>query len=116
MKIFIIISMLFVVAIGIRQGWSMLNAQPEMVALFNKFNYDTAHVQVYGMLTIMSSLLIIFPQTYSLGNSVMATMILFIAILQVSIHQYLKAMIEIPLLLLNVLLIYLKYPFKSLLL
>lgn len=115
-KVFTVILMFSVVALGIKQGLSMINAQPEMVVLFNKFNYDVAHVQVYGILTIICSVLVLFPQTYSLGNVAMAVTILFIAILQVCLYQYLKALIEVPFLLLNVWLIYLKYPFKSLLL
>ncbi|MDV4070555.1 hypothetical protein CMT45_02380 [Elizabethkingia anophelis] len=115
-KVFTVILMFSVVALGIKQGLSMINAQPEMVVLFNKFNYDVAHVQVYGILTIICSVLVLFPQTYSLGNVAMAITILFIAILQVCLYQYLKALIEVPFLLLNVWLIYLKYPFKSLLL
>lgn len=116
MKIFTIILMFSVVAMGIRQGWSMNNAQPEMVALFSKWNFDVAHVQVYGIFTVACSILVLFPQTFTLGNVAMAATILFIAIIQLSAHQYLKALIEMPFLLLNMLLLFLKYPFKSLLL
>jgi len=105
--------MLSVVAMGFKQGWAMINAQPAMVTLFSKWNYQVANVQVFGILTVTCASLILFPQTYTLGNVMMAATILFIALIQVSIHEYVKALIEMPFLLLNVLLIYLKYPFNS---
>jgi len=106
--------MFSVVAMGFKQGWAMINAQPAMVNLFSKWNYEVANVQVFGILTAVCAFLILFPQTFTLGNVMMAGTILFIAIIQVSIHEYVKALIEIPFLLLNVILIYLKYPFNSL--
>jgi len=106
--------MFSVVAMGIKQGWAMINAQSEMVELFSRWNYEAANVQIFGILTALSALLIIFPQTFTLGNVIMAASILFIIAIQISIHEYIKALIEIPFLLLNILLIYLKYPFNFL--
>jgi hypothetical protein len=104
---------LVAVFLGIKHGWNMLMAKPEMLSMFEKWNFSKNAVIINGAITLLASLLILFPKTFVWGNFLMAAGILMIICLQL-LHKDLKgAGIELPFLLLNLVIIYLQHPLKS---
>ncbi|WP_257657081.1 hypothetical protein [Parapedobacter lycopersici] len=104
---------LFAVFMGLKHGWSMLTAKPEMLTMFGKWNFSKNAVILNGAVTLLASVLILFPKTFVWGNFLMAAGILLITCLQL-LHRDLKgAAIEIPFLLLNLVIIYLQHPLKN---
>jgi hypothetical protein len=104
---------LFVVYMGFKQGWAMVSAKPQMLDLFGKWNFNNTGIKVFGVITLMSTLLILFPQTFTAGNILMAITILVIIGLQLSIRDLKGALVEVPFLLMNLVLIWLQYPLSK---
>jgi hypothetical protein len=101
---------LFVVFMGLKQGWGMLTGKSEMLAMFGKWHFNKQNLMAFGAITILSASLILFPRTFIFGNVLMASTILFIIGLQLSVKDIKGAAIELPFLLMNLLIIYLQYP------
>lgn len=113
LKILNSILILFAVFMGIKHGWNMLVAKPEMLEMFEKWGLEKNVVIISGAVTLLASVLILFPKTFVWGNFLMAVGILLIICMQL-LHKDLKgAAIEIPFLLLNLVIIYLQHPLKS---
>ena len=45
---------LFAVYMGIKHGWNMLNAKPEMIEMFGKWNLNKNFVMINGAITLHS--------------------------------------------------------------
>lgn len=101
---------LFAVFMGLKQGWAMWNAKPEMLEMFGKWNFSKTGVMINGVVTMLSAILILFPRTFLLGNFLMAAGILMIICLQLLNKDLKGAAIELPFLALNLLIIYLQHP------
>lgn len=113
LKILNSILILFAVFMGIKHGWNMLMAKPEMLEMFGKWGLEKNVVIISGAVNLLASILILFPKTFVWGNFLMAVGILLIICMQL-LHKDLKgAAIEIPFLLLNLVIIYLQHPLKS---
>lgn len=112
-KIFSSILLLVAVFMGFKQGFAMLTGKPEMVAMFDKWNFNKTALLINGAITILSALLILFPKTFMWGNFLMAAGILMIMCFQLLDKDLKGAAIEIPFLLLNLLIIYLQHPLKN---
>lgn len=98
---------------GLKQGWAMLTGKPEMVEMFNKWNFSKTGLMINGAITILSALLILYPKTFLWGNFLMAAGILLIICLHL-LDKDLKGMaIELPFLLLNLVIIYLQHPLSK---
>jgi hypothetical protein len=111
------ILLIFTVYMGINHGWQALNMKPGDTGpgadLFNKLNLSQGVIKVFAVLTILSALLILFPQTFVIGNILNAIGILLIMAMLLNVRDIKPALIEIPFLLLPLLLIYLKHPFVA---
>lgn len=107
---------LIVVAVfmGFKQGLAMLSGKPEMLELFGKWNFNKSAVMIVGAITMISAILILIPKTFVWGNFLMAAGILMILCFQLLDRDLKGAAIELPFLLLNLVIIYLQYPFKNL--
>lgn len=105
--------MLAAVFMGFKQGYAMLNGKPEMLEMFSKWNFSKNAVIVNGVVTLLASVLILFPKTFVWGNFLMAAGILLIICLQLLNKDLKGVTIEIPFLLLNLVIIYLQHPLKS---
>lgn len=113
LKIFNSILILIAVFMGLKHGWNMFTTKPEMLEMFGKWNVSKNAVIINGAVTLIASVLILFPKTFIWGNFLMAAGILLIICLQL-LHKDLKGVaIEVPFLLLNLIIIYLQYPLKS---
>ena len=104
---------LFVVYMGFKQGWAMISVKPQMLDMFGKWHFSSTGIVAFGIITLLSALLILFPQTFTAGNILMAITILVIIGLQLSIKDVKGALIEIPFLLMNLVLIWLQYPLSK---
>lgn len=113
LKIFNSMLMLVAVLMGIKQGWAMVSGKIEMLEMFSKWNFSKTAVMVNGVVTIIAALLILFPKTFVWGNFLMAVGILMIICLQLLQKDLRGAVVEVPFLLLNLLIIYLQYPLKT---
>lgn len=104
---------LFVVFMGFKQGWAMVTGAPQMLDKFGKWHFSNKGLFLFGAITMLSALLILFPQTFVIGNILMAATILIIICLQLSEKNLKGAAIEVPFLLMNLLIIYLGYPLQN---
>ncbi len=112
-KILNAVLMLIAVFMGTKQGWNMLSTKPEMLEMFGKWNFSKNAIIINGAVTLLSSILILFPKTFVWGNFLMAAGILMIICLQLLNKDLKGAAIEIPFLLLNLVIIYLQHPLKN---
>lgn len=113
LKIINSVLILLAVFMGAKHGWNMLTAKPEMLEMFGKWNFSRNAVMLNGAITLLASLLILFPKTFVWGNFLMAAGILMILCLQLLNKDLRGAAIEIPFLLLNLLIIWLQHPLKK---
>lgn len=113
LKIINAILILIAVFMGLKHGWAMLMGKPEMLEMFAKWNFNKHAVAINGAITLLASVLILFPKTFVWGNFLMAAGILMILCLQLLVKDLKGAAIEVPFLLLNLVIIYLQHPFKS---
>jgi DoxX-like family len=97
---------------GLKQGYAMLSGKIAMMELFGKWNFGKSFVAIYGVITILSAFLILFPKTFVWGNFVMAATILLLICLHLQDKDLKGAAIEIPFILLNLLTIYLQHPLE----
>jgi hypothetical protein len=68
---------------------------------------------INGAVTILAAVLILFPKTFVWGNFLMAAGILLIMCFHLLDKDLKGVAVEIPFLLLNLLIIYLQHPLKS---
>lgn len=98
---------------GIKQGWAMASGKQAMLDFFGKWSIDKLGVMLLGLLTLLSVPLILIPKTFVWGNFLMAAGILFIMCLELYHHDWKGAMIELPFLALNLIIICLRHPFAK---
>ncbi|TDQ82639.1 DoxX family protein [Sphingobacterium yanglingense] len=113
LKIFNTVLILFAVFMGTKHGWNMLTAKPEMLEMFGKWNLGKTAVMINGAVTLLASVLILFPRTFVWGNFLMAAGILMIICMQLLNKDLKGVAIEVPFLLLNLVIVYLQHPFKA---
>jgi len=115
MAVKIVSSILILAAVfmGIKQGYAMFSGKPEMLEMFGKWNFTKTAVMATGIITLISSVLILHPRTFLWGNFLMAAGILMITCFHLLNKDLKGAAIEVPFLLLNLVIIYLGHPLKS---
>ncbi|MDR6782840.1 hypothetical protein ABIE26_000673 [Pedobacter africanus] len=113
LKIINVILMLVAVFMGLKQGYAMFSVKPEMLEMFGKWGFSKAGIMINGAVTMIAAVLILFPKTFVWGNFIMAAGILLIICLDLLDKNLKGAAIELPFLLLNLVIIYLQYPFKN---
>jgi hypothetical protein len=104
---------LFAVFMGIKQGYAMLIAKPEMLEMFSKKDFSKTEVMINGTVTLLSALLILHPKTFVWGNFLMAAGILLIICFQLFNKDLKGAIIELPFLMLNLVITFLQHPFEK---
>ncbi len=113
----IIAALLTVVAVymGLKQGYAMLTGSDQMMTMFSKWGFTKTTLAINGAITLLSAILLLFPKTFVWGNTLMALGIIMIIGFHIKDEDWKGVSIELPFLLLNFILIYLKYPFIDLL-
>jgi len=102
--------MLGAVFMGVKQGFAITTGKPPMMEMFGKWGFGTYGLTAFGIITILSAVLIVFPKTFLWGNFLMAAGILMIMCFHL-LNKDLKGFgIELPFLLLNLIIIYLQHP------
>jgi hypothetical protein len=106
--------LLFTVYMGIKHGWQLLNSKPSDIGpemdLIRKLNLSQAVIKSFAVLTLLTTLLILFPQTFVPGNILNAIGILLIMSSLLNVREIKPALIEIPFMFIPLVLIYLKHP------
>jgi len=106
---------LFTAYMGLKHGWQLFNIKgndtgPE-IDIINKLNASKGILKSFAIFTMISSILILFPQTFFVGNILNAVGFVIIMAALLNIREIKPALIEIPFLIMPLLLIYLKHPF-----
>ncbi|WP_439698547.1 hypothetical protein ACFGVS_10325 [Mucilaginibacter sp. AW1-7] len=105
---------LFAAFMSIKHGWQGLTMKPGATGpeaeLFGKLNLSPTTLKVISLLTLLSGILILMPQTFVAGNILNAALIFFLMVMFFYVREFKTALIEIPFLLIPLALIYLKYP------
>jgi len=95
---------------GFKHGIAMAMGKPEMIEMFGKWNINKTGIQILGVIGLVASVFLLFPQTFVWGNLITAAMILFIMVQFLKARDLKGVLIELPFLLLPLLLIYLQHP------
>ncbi|ASW73134.1 hypothetical protein IQ37_13860 [Chryseobacterium piperi] len=112
LKIVSIALILVAVYMGFKQGWAMISGKAEMLQMLGKLGMSASAVMILGVITLLSAVMILIPQTFVWGNFIMAGTILLIMCLELFHGDIKGALIEFPFIILNLIIIYLNYPFK----
>ncbi len=105
--------MLVAVFMGCKQGSAMFFVKPEMMEMFGKWGFGKTGLMINGAVTILAAILILFPKTFVWGNFLMAAGILMIICFHLLDKDFKGVAIEMPFLLLNLLIVYLQHPLKT---
>lgn len=110
-----LILLLISVFLSFKHGWDSLNVKnnAESLKMTTELGIKQSYVPAMGMLMIVIGLLLLFPKTFFLGNLLNALSIVLIMALALNAGNIKMALIEIPFLIMPLLLIWLKYPFKN---
>ncbi|HAK78087.1 MAG TPA: hypothetical protein DCM71_14540 [Runella sp.] len=99
--------------LSLKHGWDAFQpANTERAKMMADLGITKSMVPFVGVLSIVIGLMLLFPQTFFVGNLLNAIVILLIMALSLRAGNVKMAYIEIPFLTLPLLLIWLKYPFK----
>ncbi|MCI3938579.1 DoxX family protein [Chryseobacterium aahli] len=111
----IINSILILIAVfmGTKQGYAMFSGRQEMLDMFGKWGYNKTGLAINGAITIIAAIMILFPKTFVCGNFLMAAGILLIICFHLLDRDLKGVVIELPFLMINLVIIYLQYPFKA---
>jgi len=115
MKIVSGILILITAFLSFKHGWDGLtmNIKPGAPDMMAELGIGKQMGYVISVLSIAIGVMVLFPQTFFLGNLINATVILLIMALSLRVGNIKIALIEIPFLLMPLVLIYLGHPFKK---
>lgn len=115
MKILRIISIILIlgsVIMGVRHGWNAFQPTTlEQTKMMADLDISPMGVLIFGIVSIVGALMLLFPKTFLIGNIINALSIVVIMALALHAGNIKMALIEIPFLTVPLLLIWLKYPF-----
>mgnify|MGYP003659875539 CR=1 FL=1 len=103
------------VGLSFSHGWGSFNYKknPESFKMMSELGLAEWAMPVFGALAVLVGVLLLIPKTFFLGNLLNALSVVFIMAMALRAGNIRIAMIEIPFLLIPLLLIWLKYPFKN---
>jgi hypothetical protein len=103
------------VLLSFKHGWDTLHFKnnPESLKMMNELGISEAFAWPFGGLAILMGLLLLFPKTFFLGNVLHAMSIVLIMALALKAGNIKMVLIEIPFLIMPLIMIWLKYPFKN---
>lgn len=111
---FVTIALLLISSfLSLKHGWDAFQpATAEQAKMMADLGITKSMMPFVGALSIIIGLMLLFPQTFFVGNLLNAIVILLIMAFSLRAGNVKMAFIEIPFLVLPLLLIWLKYPFK----
>lgn len=115
MKIISGILLIISVYLSVKHGWSGITNKKsiEETKMLSDLGINKTKGQIVAILYFTVAIILLFPQTFFIGNLINAIMILVIMALALRTGNYKIALIEIPFLLMPLLLIYLGHPLKK---
>lgn len=113
MKIVALLLVLVSALLSLKHGWDAFQpATPEQAKMMANLGNTKGIMPYFGVFSILVGLMLLFPQTFFIGNVLNAVTIVLIMAFSLRAGDYRMALIEIPFLAMPLLLIWLKYPFK----
>jgi hypothetical protein len=106
--------LLISVTLSFKHAWDTLDYQnnPESVKMMESLGISETFIPYLAGVAIVVGVLLLIPGTFFLGNLLNAILIVMIMGLALRAENYRMAMIEIPFLIMPLVMIWLKYPFK----
>lgn len=99
--------------LSIKHGWDSFNtATPEQAKMMADLGFTKTMMPYFGVFSILIGLMLFFPKTFLISNILNAFTIVLIMALSLNTGNYKIALIEIPFLMMPLIMIWLKYPFK----
>lgn len=95
---------------NLKHGFGILTLKPGEPNMINNFGIGRPVQIVLGVLTVLSGLMVLFLQTFLIGNIINALLLLSILLLQLKVGNTKAALIEIPFLLMPLIMLWLGYP------
>lgn len=106
--------LLISVTLSFKHAWDTVHYKnnPESVKMMESLGFSEAFIPYLAAVAIAVGVLLLFPATFFLGNMLNAILIVIIMGLALRSGNYGMALIEIPFLVMPLIMIWLKYPFK----
>ena len=114
MKIISGILILITAFLSFKHGWEGLTVEvkPGSNNIMTSLGINKTGIMVISLLSIAVGIMVLFPQTFFIGNLINAAMILLIMAMSLKSGDLKIALIEIPFLLMPLVMIWLGHPFK----
>ncbi|MEJ0101128.1 MAG: DoxX family protein [Bacteroidota bacterium] len=112
-KIINAVLILFALYMGVKQGSAMITGKQEMTEMFDKWNFSKTGLTLFGAITILGAVLVLFPKTFIWGNFITAAGILLILAFHLNDKDLKGVVIELPFFLLSLVIIYLQHPLSQ---
>lgn len=113
----IISLVLLLVSVGLSfsHGWGSFNYKknPESFKMMTELGLAEWTMPMFGVTAMLVGVLLLIPKTFFFGNLLNALSVVFIMAMALRAGNIRIALIEIPFLLIPLLLIWLKYPFRN---
>ncbi len=96
-------------------GWSSFNYKknPDSLKMMAELGISETLMPVFGVASILVGVLLLIPKTFFFGNLLNALSIVLIMAMALRAGNIRIALMEIPFLIIPLVLIWLKYPFKN---
>ncbi|UEG52147.1 hypothetical protein LLH06_14365 [Mucilaginibacter daejeonensis] len=115
-KNFISLTLLIVsVSLSFKHAWDTAHYQnnPKSFTMMESLGINRSMIPVMVGLALLTGVLILIPRTFFLGNMINAMTIVLIMGLALRAGNVKVTLIEVPFLIMPLLMIWLKYPFKN---
>ena len=115
MKIISGILILITAFLSFKHGWEGLTVEvkPGSNDMMTSLGINKTGILVISLLSIAVGIMVLFPQTFFIGNLVNAAVILLIMAMSLKSGDLKTALIEIPFLLMPLVMIWLGHPFRK---
>lgn len=113
MKIISGILILITAFLSFKHGWDGLSMKSETNEMINALGIGKSALLTISVLSLVIGVLVLFPQTFFIGNVLNAILIVLIMALSLKTGNLKTALIEIPFLLMPLVMIYLGHPLKK---
>lgn len=103
------------VALSFKHGWDTFNYKnnPQSLKMMDELGISESVIPLMAALTILVGILLLIPKTFFWGNVLNAMSIVLIMALALRAGNLKMVLIEIPFLIMPLIMIWLKYPFKN---
>jgi hypothetical protein len=99
--------------LSFKHGWEGLSMKSETNEMVNALDISKSVLLTMSVLSLAVGVLVLFPQTFFIGNVLNAIMIVLIMALSLRTGNFKTALIEIPFLVMPLVMIYLGHPLKK---